>query len=356
MLPLDILHACARRTVSLPASEIDSLRAATAIAHPDAATVTSCQRLECYSLEPCDCDGVERWQGVAALRHLAAVAAGLDSVVLGESQIMGQVRTAFADAPPALRAMADLAIASARELRRETDFASHAGHLLDRALKLADTPARGTLILLGTGAMGRLVAERGLALGFTEVLVAGRTVPKWIRPAFRFIPLSSISGLGAVDVVAGCLGSGAGELELSALPPVRAVAIDLGTPRNFAPDGRTRLVTIADMLADEESRPHARRRRTELRARLDEVVDRRTANTTASAAGPVGTLRSRVETVRQQELARMRRLHPEIPLETLDVLTSSLVNQIFHEPSQRLKSIEDPQLRAQLVALFAPAG
>lgn len=355
MESLASFHVCARRTVSLAAADIARQQDLAVAAHPDAATVASCQRLEAYSLSPCACVDATQFRGRDALSRLAQVAAGLDSVVLGESQIMGQVRTAFATMDTTLRAFADIAIASARELRRETDFASHAGHLLDRALKLRSMPPRGRLLVLGTGAMGRLVAQRGLDLGFTDVVVAGRTAPRE-QGAWTFVPLKSIAALAAVDVVAGCLGSGAGELAFGELPAVRGLAIDLGTPRNFTPDGATQLITIADMLADEEARPHALKRRAELRTRLDELLDRRLAAAADTERGAVGALRARVERVRQSELARMRRLHPEISPETLDVLTRSLVNQIFHGPSQRLKQIDDPRLSEQFAALFAPAG
>ena len=76
---------------------------------------------------------------------------------------------------------------------------------------------------------------------------------------------------------------------------------------------------------------------------------------TEDSRSPVGALRARVEDVRQRELVRMRRLHPEIPADTLDVLSRSLVNQLFHAPSQRLKDLDDPRLGQQFVALFEPA-
>jgi glutamyl-tRNA reductase len=355
MESLTELHVCARRTVSLAACDIARLQAEAAAAHPGAAMVASCQRLEAFSLAPCECKGTTQYAGLAALARLASVAAGLDSVVLGESQIMGQVRTAFAETSDQLRALADVAIASARELRRETEFASHAGHLLDRALKLAAIEPGGRMLVLGTGAMGRLVAQRGVDLGFTDVVIAGRTAPRDPGP-WSFVPLKSVRSLEAVDILAGCLGSGAGEFAFSELPRVREVAIDLGTPRNFTPNESARLITIADMLADEEARPHARKRRAELRSRLDELLERRIADATDTGRSPVGALRARVEGVRQRELARMRRLHPEISPDTLDVLTRSLVNQIFHGPSQRLKQMDDQRLSAELAALFTPAG
>ena len=67
----------------------------------------------------------------------------------------------------------------------------------------------------------------------------------------------------------------------------------------------------------------------------------------------VGALRESVERVRQRELDRFGRLHPEIPGETIDAITRSLVNQLFHLPSQRLKKTDDESLGERVVALFS---
>ena len=345
------LHGCGWTTVSLAAGEMARVDESVRASHGGRALIASCQRLEAFGSAPCDCRAPETWKGEAALLRLAEVAAGLHSVVLGEEQIIGQVRTAFSDVSGPLREMADLAIAAARQLRRETSFDSHAGHLLDRALRVAGVGSTGTLLVLGAGAMGRLVAQRGSELGFSRVVVASRTEPTgangW-RP--EFVPLAEASLLAGVDVIAGCLGSGAGEIAACELP-VATLAVDLGTPRNFG-DWPGKRVTIGDLLADEESRPHAQRRRLELRSRLAEIVEQRLL-ARAGSDSAVGALRFEVEKVRKRELSRMQRLHPEVAPETLDVLTRSLVEQIFHRPSARLREPAHADLGPGIVALFA---
>ncbi|MEP7214828.1 MAG: hypothetical protein ABI782_01165 [Anaerolineaceae bacterium] len=349
---LGTLHGCGWDTVSLAASEMKRVDEAARATHVGRAIVSSCQRLEAFGVEACDCGAPEAWMGEDAVLRLAEVAAGLHSVVLGEEQIIGQVRAAFAELGGPLRGAADLAIAAARQLRRETRFDSHAGHLLDRGLQVAGVSPTGTLLVLGAGAMGRLVAQRGSELGFPRVIVASRAEPGgangW-RP--EWVPLMQSASLGRVDVIAGCLGSGAGEIPAHELPAA-SLAIDLGTPRNFG-DWTGALVTIGDLLEDEESRPHARRRRQELRSRLAEIVSQRTLASRSASDSAVGALRFEVEKVRQRELARMRRLHPEVAPDTLDVLTRSLVEQIFHRPSVRLRHAADESLGMEVVALFA---
>jgi glutamyl-tRNA reductase len=323
------------------------------------AVITSCQRFEAYSFEGCDCRPPERRTGLDALLHLAEVAAGLDSVVLGEEQIIAQVRAALAEAPAEVRELGDIALASARELRRETAFNTHSGHLLDRALKVSETPHWGRLLVVGTGHMGRLVAQRGLEIGFEEVVVAGRRRPEgaWFTAGnIGFQPLETLRAAEAFDVAVGCLGSDAGELEIAAaLPPIRRLIVDLGTPRNFAGPCEVPLVSIATLLSDTFGRRHRNERRDALRERLQQILERRLAMASEDSTSVVGALRFSVEMVRQREMERLRRLHPDIAPETLEVITRSLVNQLFHAPSERLKRMNDPELGQHVLSLFAPA-
>lgn len=343
-------RCCAWRTVSFRAAEMAAARAEVEGAHPEDAIVMSCQRLEAYGFAECDCGAPEHLLGPAALHRLASVAAGLDSVVLGEDQIMGQVRSAFAAVSPRLRSAGDLAIGAARALRSETRFDSHAGHLLDRALRLsAVDPGPGTLLVLGTGAMGRLIAARGQELGF-EVVVAGRRQPSQSFP-WRFVELGAAIELRRVDVLAGCLGSGAGEIALRVLPQARLV-IDLGTPRNFVEPEGPGLVTIADLLASEERLAHSRARRTELGARLATFLDERLDHASTDSRSAIGRLRLEVESIRRREMARIRRLHPELPPELLDTITRSLIDQVFHGPTAKLRAGGNPVLALQVAELF----
>ncbi len=345
---LSDLRCCAWRTVSYRATEMAAARAAVEGAHPGDATVVSCQRLEAYGFGPCDCAAPEQAVGEAALERLAAVAAGLDSVVLGEDQVMGQVRAAFKTAPSDLRRAADLAIGAARTLRAETQFDSHSGHLLDKALRLSTIQPGGRLLVLGIGAMGKLIAERADELGF-QVTVAARRQPEGLR--FEFIELGRVPGLPPFDVIVGCLGSGAGEIAPRALPKARLL-IDLGTPRNFNVPSGPGAIAISDMLADEENRPHATARRQRLRARLGEILRDRLAHAAIDSGNPVGSFRAEIEAVRQAELARYRKLHPDVDPQVLDAVTRSLIEKVMHLPTTRLKALE-PDVARQFAELFS---
>lgn len=345
------LQCCAWRTVSFRAAEMAAARASIEAEHPGRAIVVSCQRLEAVGISPCGCCAPDKVDGIAAIERLAAVAAGLESVVLGEDQVMGQVRAAFRDTAGTLRAAADVAVGAARTLRGETGFDSHAGHLLDKALRLSTMKSEGRLLVLGVGAMGKLVAERGAELGF-EVTVAGRRQPESL--AFPFVELGHVPGLPAFDVIVGCLGSGAGEIAPRVLPTARLL-VDLGTPRNFSVLSGPGAIAISDMLDDEQQRPHAMARRRKLKARLREIIDERLGHVAGDSGSAVGALRSGIEKIRKAELARYQKFHPDIAPEVLDAITRSLIDKVMHTPTSRLKALDESAAR-DFSALFTASS
>jgi glutamyl-tRNA reductase len=107
------------------------------------------------------------------------------------------------------------------------------------------------------------------------------------------------------------------------------------------------------MHADERGRRHSQERRAALKQRLRVLLDERLAMATEDSATPIGRLRLEVERVRRAEVERTGRLHPELAPETVEQITRSLVNQIFHLPSKRLRELGDPDLGTRVAALFA---
>jgi glutamyl-tRNA reductase len=345
--------ACCWVTALLDRPSIAEARAH-ALAHgPDAAVVTTCQRLEVYHFGDCDCPAPARLRGVDALMHLAAVATGVHSIVLGETQVLGQVREGLAAASDDVRRMGDLAIAAARDVRREEAFASHAGHLLDRGLHLHPMAGRERALVLGSGPMGRLVARRALEHGFAEVLVASRAGIPLEEPGLTGIRLDEVATLGPVDIAIGCLGSEAPEIDVTAgLPEVRELVLDLGTPRNFCGQSGVTTLGIAELMAG--ATPHRDAARTRLLARLRDALEHRLEFASEDCTSTVGALRFEVERQRQEEVARILRKNPELPAETVEAITRALVNRIFHAPSERLRELDDAELGQQGVALLRP--
>ena len=93
---------------------------------------------------------------------------------------------------------------------------------------------------------------------------------------------------------------------------------------------------------------------TALRLKLEDLLNARLL--TGDRESPLGALREEVERIRQQEMTRTLRLHPEMPPETVDQITRSLINQVFHQPSQRLRQPENAELAAAVAALFTNAS
>lgn len=354
---LEDFRACLWEVASAPRHIVDWAHQVAGGHAGEVAHIETCQRIEVYGLGSCDCASQRRLQGKEALGHLAEVAAGLHSAVLGESQVMGQVRGGLTFASDGVRRVASVAVASARELRRAAGLEADVGTLLDQALDLAGVAPGGGILILGTGHQARATARRAAALDFPEIVIAGRSEPArmWLGGHhYAFCDLQDVALQPRPDVVAGCLGEAAGEFRLGIdLPVPRRLALDLGTPRNFAGAVDGALITIGDLLEADNVRHAAER--AALRRQLHGIVERRLEMMASDSTTPVGALRQSVEQVRRRHVERLARLHPEVAQATLDTITRSLVNQLFHAPSERLRQLDDPELQDLVATLFGPA-
>jgi glutamyl-tRNA reductase len=357
MIDLADFEACLWEVASAPRHIVQWARAQ-AEAHPEnAARIDTCQRIEVYGLGPCDCSAQKHLHGTDALVHLAEVAAGLHSAVLGETQVMGQVRGGLTFASDDLRQVGAVAVAAGRELRRIMSLDADVGSLLDQALRLAGVAPGGSILILGTGHQARATGRRAAALGFEEVVIAGRTEPPrmWLgHTRYRFRELRDLASESPPDVLVGCLGEAAGEFRPGEDVPLPGrFALDLGTPRNLVDVDVVRTITIAELLTADSATRSAER--AALRSQLHSIVERRLAMAETDGRSPVGALRQSIEQSRRDQLDRLSRLHPDVPPQALDAITRTLLNQLFHAPSERLRALDDPELQEQVVALFAPA-
>lgn len=349
---LEDLTLCAWPVASMAADELERAEAA-ANAHADAALVMSCQRVEAYHCGPCGCEAPLRARGVAALIHFAEVAAGLHSVVLGEDQVLGQVRSALDGAPPLISAAGAVGVSAARVLRAETAFDSHTGHMVDRALAAANvSPAGRTIGIVGAGAVGRLAVERAINLRFERITVVARRDPRplWGTPSqVDYLQFDGAAGSAGVDVLVTCLGRSAGSLDASSLPGIGMLAIDLGTPRNIGCELDVPVLRTRDLLPGDAETGL----REGLKARLKTILDLRIELAERTSESPLGRFRHEIERVRREEVARAARLRPDVSPEAIDTITRSLVNRMFHLPTERLRASDDPAFERAVVALFA---
>ncbi|MDX1650576.1 MAG: glutamyl-tRNA reductase, partial [Myxococcota bacterium] len=302
-----------------------------------------------------------------AVRHLFRVACAVDSMVVGEPQILGQVKDAYRTAVevracgPVLGRLYQRAFATAKRVRNETRIAerpvSVARVAVDLAREIFESLEDKAALLVGAGEMTELALETLRAQGLAEVRVANRTPARAFELARRFDATAhGLDELPALlarsDVVLTSIG-GDGPLLTPALLEEalrhrrgRALfLIDIGVPRNVDPAAHRLdnvfLYDLDDLQSVAESNAAERRREVErAEAIVDEERQRFDGWLSALQAVPtIRRLRARAEAVRTRELSRwLARM--DLPPEThqaVEALTRAIVNKILHAPISRLR-------------------
>jgi glutamyl-tRNA reductase len=303
-----------------------------------------------------------------AARHLFRVAAGLDSLVPGEAQILGQVRAAYdraADAGavgPVLHRLFRDAIQTGRRARNETSIGENPSSVSAAAAELAtrvfdDLPSRRVLVI-GAGKAGELVARNLVSRGVTELVVANRSADRatalTTQLGGRAISLADVPGvLADVDVVISSTGTDGYVLSAdsvkAALPRRRGEPIffvDIAVPRDIDPAVNDLpgcyLYDIDDLGRVVEESMAARRGEAR---HAEAIVDEAGAAYERwlhylDAVPAIAELRSRAEQIRLAELARARAALSDLsPRErvAVETLASGIVNKLLHVPTVRLK-------------------
>ena len=304
----------------------------------------------------------------AAVAHLFGVAAGVDSVILGEGQILGQVRDALRVAEEEGTAQQGLArifrhaIEVGKRSRAETGIGRGAVSLSSAAVALA-AERLGSLVerrvlVLGAGEMGEGIARSLAGSGVAEVAVAGRGTERSTELATRVggraIPIEHLpQALVAADLV--LTSTGAVEVVITQEEAEVAMQrrfgrplliVDIAVPRDVDPGvadvpGVT-LLDMDDLKAFAESSMDRRRREVaRVRRIISAELERLRAGRTAREVAPlVSALRSRGEDIRLAELERFRsKLDAVDPrtAEAIEALTRGIVAKLLHEPTVRVK-------------------
>jgi glutamyl-tRNA reductase len=304
----------------------------------------------------------------AAIAHLFGVAAGVDSVILGEGQILGQVRDALKAAEEEGTAQQSLArifrhaIEVGKRSRAETGIGRGAVSLSSAAVALA-TERLGTLVerrvlVLGAGEMGQGMATSLAGSGVAEVVVAGRGTERAadlaIRVGGRAVPIERLpQALVAADLVLTSTGSSNVvishddvEVAMQRRLGRPLLIVDIAVPRDVDPGvadiaGIT-LLDMDDLKAFAESSMDRRRREVaRVRRIISAELERlRTERTAREVAPLVSALRSRGEDIRLSELERFRAKLDGVDgrtAETIEALTRGIVAKLLHEPTVRVK-------------------
>jgi glutamyl-tRNA reductase len=297
-----------------------------------------------------------------AVRHAFRVAASLDSMMVGEPQILGQVKDAFALAQacqtvgPTLHTLFSQAFAVAKRVRSETDVARHAVSISFAAVELARKIFAGlsgrAVLLVGAGKMGELAARHLVEQGAFPVYVANRT---WSRAqemaralAGTAVPFDELGvAMEVVDIVITSTGAteplvtraGVQGLMHGRRRPL--FFIDIAVPRNVEASVNTLdNVYVYDIDALQSVVDANLRERSREAQRGEGIVERETAKFLArlrdvEVVPTIVSLRERLEAIRQAEvrkaLTRLPDASPQVR-ETLDALSSAIVNKILHTP------------------------
>jgi len=305
----------------------------------------------------------------AAVTHLFEVSAGLDSSVLGETEILGQVRRAWELAHDegatrsTLNTLFRHAVEVGKRARHETGISrstasvSHAA--VDMAREHLGTLAHRQVLVIGAGEVGQGVATALVGAGADGVTVANRTVERGRELADRVgasvISLDELDHhLPMADVVVTCMGGGQPLLDVASVrstmeqrPERPLLIIDLALPRDVESavgdlDGVTRY--DLDDLRDWAARGVAARQAEVDRVRgiVADEVGRFVVEATARQAAPlVAALHERAEHIRQGEQERLHARLASLDDEqraAVEALTRGIVAKLLHGPSVRLKN------------------
>ena len=313
-----------------------------------------------------------------ALRHLMRVAAGLESLVLGEGQILAQVKTAhkLAQKYKGLGRILDRlfkqAISAGKRVRSETSIGTGAVSISSAAVELAQAQVRDLsacrVTIIGAGKMSRLLVQHLLAKGASSVAIVNRSPRRAAELANKFpqaqLQLYSLtemsSALAASDLVFTSTGAtepilDRAKLELCLAPEQPLMLIDISVPRNVHADvlGMVNIQSFnVDNLKAVVAQNQETRRQIAMEAEAlleEEVCSFELWWRSLDAVPTISSLRSKVETIREQELEKaLSRLGTEFAekhQEVIEALTRGIVNKILHEPMVQLRAQQDIEAR-----------
>ena len=383
-VPLDLLERVTVDAASLPKA-LHDVRGRPNVS--EAVLLSTCNRTEIYAvgerfhgavadlrdflcqlafLAPEDVtDHLYTFHDAAAVGHLFSVAAGIDSAVLGESEILAQVKGAWevASTEGAVGAQLNLlfrhAVEVGKRARSETSIGRHTTSVSQAAVALAaarlGTLAGRRVLVLGAGDMGGGMVAALAGAGVAEVLVANRT---WDRAAelaaqvggraVRLVDLPE--ALVDVDVLLTSTGASSIMVDHADLERVSAgragrelLIVDIAVPRDVDPSARdlpgVTLLDMDDLRAFAEDGLAERRREvTRVQELIAEEVGRHLEATTARQVAPlIASLRDRAEALRIAEVERAAaRLGPD-ERAAVDAATRAALAKLLHEPTVRLK-------------------
>jgi glutamyl-tRNA reductase len=302
-----------------------------------------------------------------AVAHAFSVASGLDSMVIGEAQILGQLKDAYRVAQeagstgPALNKLFQAAFSTAKRVRSETRVGENAVSIASATVSLArrvysDLGSR-TALMIGAGDMNALVARHFMSAGVKRMVIANRTLARAQALAAELKAYAAgledlDKELALADIVIACTASPVPLITKSATEAaIRSrrrrpmFMVDLAVPRDIEPAiadlEDVYLFSIDDLqqLIDENRQQRAVAAGG-ARLLIEEEVARFLSDARAHDAGPaIRALRQQADAIRSQTLEQARRqlAAGKAPDDVMDYLANTLTNRLLHSPTQALR-------------------
>lgn len=315
-----------------------------------------------------------------AVMHLMRVAAGLDSLVLGEGQILAQVKQTHKLAQQhkgigrILERLFKQALTAGKRVRTETSIGTGAVSISSAAAELAQMKgqnlASSKIAILGAGKMSRLLVQHLLSKGASEISIINRSVRRSEELASQFkeaplhlYPLSEMMQvIAASDLVFTSTASTDPLLNKAKLEAVLGLSqslmlVDISVPRNVDADvndlPNVKAFNVDDLKAVVAQNHETRRKMAqEAEGLLEEEIAAfdvwwRSLETVPT----ISCLRDKIESIREQELEKaLSRLGSEFAekhQEVIEALTRGIVNKILHDPMVQLRAQQDIEVRRQ---------
>jgi glutamyl-tRNA reductase len=331
---------------------------------------------------PVDDSHVVAHTGAEAVRHAFRVAASLESMVIGEPQILGQVKDAYEQAEKAgalgstLNALRNRSLAAAKRARTETGIGRNAvsvSHVaVELARKIFGEMRDRNVLLVGAGKMSELAA-RQLVRGGARATVLGRTLERAEQLAAslggRALPMDALRPeLAKADIVISGTGAPGIVITRDDVEDARRrragrplFLIDIAVPRDIEPTvakvGGVFLYDLDDLRSVAEANLRERRKEA---AAAEALVDREVAaflewQRSLDVVPLVVELRQRGDEIRRAEIEKARRRLGPLSAEqeaVLDAMTTGIVNKLLHAPTVQLKEMAREERSADKVSLI----
>ena len=303
-----------------------------------------------------------------ALQHMMEVAAGLDSMVLGEPQILGQMKSAYAQAVEAgtagtaMNQLFSHIFAVAKQVRTDTAIGENPVSVAYAAVSLTQhvfsNLAKCTALLIGAGETIELVARHLREKGVKRIVIANRTLERAHQLAESFqaeaVMLSDIpSYLREADILVAStasqlpiLGKGAVETALKKRKHRPMVMVDIAVPRDIEPQvaelDDVYLYTVDDLreMVDENKRARESEARKADQLIIEAVAGWQARLRSRDAVDTIKDYRAKAERLRDAELERARRQleKGEDAAAVLEQLARGLTNKLIHSPTAEIKA------------------